>query len=265
MFRVFRQVVGGVCWSVTAIVLSGFAVAQVPGKSSAAPADVFSSVHDRLSDAADRTLAASLATQAWMSATNKPPISRAEIPDVQGSPVLKLRAAIHRVEELRPVLEPILREEGLPVELSAVVLVESGGVTTALSPKGARGVWQLMPDTARRYGLKVGVGHDDRTDVVKSTHAASRYLKDLYATFADWSLALAAYNAGELKVMKAMKRGESRDYRSISGGGLLPLETRNYVPAVFGAMNRLQYVTDNLGGPASKHTRVVYAFSGAGE
>jgi hypothetical protein len=70
-------------------------------------------------------------------------------------PAARVRAAIKRVDQLRPIIEPILREESVPPELSAVVLVESGGSITALSPKGARGVWQFMPDTARRYGLVV--------------------------------------------------------------------------------------------------------------
>lgn len=263
MLRAIRHFVVTVCRCIAALLLSGFAIAQVAGTSSAIPADVFSSVHERLSEAADRTLAASLANQVWISAESKP-AKRGEITNVEENPVLKLRAAIHRVKELRPVMEPILREGGLPVELSAVVLVESGGVTTALSPKGARGVWQLMPDTARRYGLAVDAVHDDRTDVVKSTRAAGRYLRDLYATFGDWSLALAAYNAGELTVTAAMKRAESRDFRSISDNGLLPIETQNYVPAVRAAMNRLQYVASLPDGGQSKGTRVVYA-SAAGE
>lgn len=262
MLRTFRPLVVAVA-CIAVLVLPRIASAQAPAISSGAP-DIFSSVHESLSEAADRALAASLANQAWMSAASKP-VKRAEITGLEESPVLKLRAAIQRLGQLRPVLELILREEGLPVELSAVVLVESGGVTTALSPKGARGVWQLMPDTARRYGLSVDDVHDDRTDVVKSTRAAGRYLKDLYATFGDWSLALAAYNAGELTVMKAMKRAESRDFRSIRGGGALPRETRNYVPAVLAAMNRLQYAAGNLVGPPSRGARVVYALSGAGE
>ena len=263
MFKPFRQLVFAVFWCITALVLSGFAIAQARA-TSAEPADVFSLVHESLSEAADRALATSLANQGWMNEANKP-AKRAEIVGVGESPVRKLQAGIHRVKQLQPVLEPILREEGLPLELNAVVLVESGGVTTALSPKGARGIWQFMPDTARRYGLAVDAGHDDRTDIVKSTHAAGRYLRDLYATFGDWSLTLAAYNAGELRVMNAMKQAESRDFRSISGRGLLPLETRNYVPAVMAAMSRLQYETGNLGGSPSKGVRVVYALSGAGE
>lgn len=264
MLRTLRQLVVEFSWCIAAIVLSGFAVAQVPANSHVEPADVFSSIHESLSEAADRALAASLANQVWMAAANKS-TQGPEILGVEESPVRKLRAAILRVEKLRSVLEPILREEGVPIELSGVVLVESGGLTTALSTKGARGVWQFMPDTARRYGLAVDAGHDDRTDLVKSTRAASRYLRDLYARFGDWSLVLAAYNAGELAVTDAIKKAKSRDFGSISDRGFLPLETRNYVPAVMAAMNRLQYVAGPLVGTKSKGTRVVYALSGAGE
>jgi hypothetical protein len=245
-------------------VLCGFAIAQAAATPFAEPADVFRSVNQSLSATADRALAASLANHVWKGTANKL-AKRAQITGVEDSPVRKLQAGIHRVEEIRPILEPILREEGLPVELSAVVLVESGGVNTALSPKGARGIWQLMPATARRYGLAVGASRDDRTDVVRSTHAAGRYLRDLYATFGDWSLTLAAYNAGELTIRNAMKWAGARDFRTISGSGLLPVETQNYVPAVMAAMNRLQYEVGDMGGSPSNGARVVYAFSGAGE
>jgi membrane-bound lytic murein transglycosylase D len=84
------------------------------------------------------------------------------------------RTAFSRVEALRPQLEPILHEEGIPEELLAVVLIESGGQQEALSRKGALGLWQLMPETARRYGLVVTPEVDERVDVQKSTRAASR-------------------------------------------------------------------------------------------
>lgn len=246
-----------------AVALSGIAVGQTG--SPLATKDFFSSIHENLIEAADSTLAAALVNQAWMNARTPSARDGQDSANVIKNPVLQIRSAIDRVNELRPTLEPILREEGLPAELSAVVLVESGGVTTALSRKGARGTWQLMPDTARRYGLAVDAGRDDRMDVVKSTHAAGRYLRDLYAMFGDWSLALAAYNAGEITVTTAMKLAESRDFRSISDSGLLPLETRNYVPAVRAAMNRLQYVAGLPDGGQSKSIRVVYALSGPGE
>jgi soluble lytic murein transglycosylase-like protein len=145
-----------------------------------------------------------------------------------------LSSAVERVQRLRPLIEPILRQEGVPPELSAIVLIESGGEPTALSPKGARGLWQLMPDTARRYGLVVSRVRDDRLDVLKSTHAAARYLRDLRARFGNWSAAPAAYNAGEQVVNDVLRRSGGSDFQSISRH--LPNETRNYVPAVLAAM-----------------------------
>jgi membrane-bound lytic murein transglycosylase D len=141
------------------------------------------------------------------------------------------------MQALRPTLEPILREEGVPPQMAAVVLVESGGRMTALSPKGARGLWQIMPDTARRYGLVVSDAVDERLDPYKSTRAAARYLRDLYTQFGDWPLALAAYNAGEDAVQRALVRASSRDFHSIARLGTLPLETQNYVPAVLNAID----------------------------
>ena len=173
-----------------------------------------------------------------------------------------LRQAIERVQALRPAIEPILREEGIPREMSAVVLIESGGRTTALSPKGARGLWQIMPATARRYGLVVTNVVDERVDPYKSTRAAARYLHDLYTQFGDWPLALAAYNAGEDAVGRAIDRASRRDFTSIARAGLLPLETRNYVPAVLSAITFLngtdgRYLTARAG--KSAIDAVVYA------
>lgn len=148
-----------------------------------------------------------------------------------------VRRAVARVTELRSVLTPILHEEGIPGEIAALVLVESAGQPTALSPKGARGIWQFMPDTARRYGLAVTADHDERIDVAKSTVAAARYLHDLYNRFGDWQLALAAYNAGEQTVERAVARTGHGDFFRIDR--VLPEETRNYVPAVMHAMELL--------------------------
>ena len=146
-----------------------------------------------------------------------------------------LGSAVARVEVLRLAMDPILRGEGVPVELAAVVLVESGGNTFALSPKGARGLWQLMPDTARRYGLVVDGVTDERLNMEKSTRAAARYLSDLHLQFGSWSLALAAYNTGEQNIRRAIDRSRSTEFAVLSSLGRLPLETRNYVPAVMAA------------------------------
>ena len=130
----------------------------------------------------------------------------------------------------------IFRELGVPVALLEVAQVESNWKPFALSPKGAFGLWQLMPATARRYGLRVNGTRDDRADAEKSTRVAARYLSDLHLRFGDWALALAAYNAGEDAVEKAMERGKSRDFWSLSQKSLLPAETRAYVPAVLGSV-----------------------------
>jgi membrane-bound lytic murein transglycosylase B len=148
-----------------------------------------------------------------------------------------VRRAVARVTELRPVLTPILHEQGIPDEIAALVLVESAGQPTARSPKGARGIWQFMPDTARRYGLSVTADLDERIEVVKSTVAAARYLHDLYRRFGDWRLAFAAYNAGEQTVQRAVARTGHGDFLRIERA--LPEETRNYVPAVMRATKLL--------------------------
>ena len=151
------------------------------------------------------------------------------------SPLLSSRPQL--TPETRRWLERILAAEGVPVELLAVGWVESQFDSQALSPKGARGVWQLMPETARRYGLEVSRGRDDRTDPARSTRAAARHLTELYAKFGDWLLALAAYNAGGERVEAALARAGSRDFRQVSRW--LPKETQEYVPAVLGAMGKL--------------------------
>ncbi|MCX6616871.1 MAG: lytic transglycosylase domain-containing protein [Acidobacteria bacterium] len=127
----------------------------------------------------------------------------------------------------------ILAQEGLPADLLGVAKVESNFNPLALSPRSARGVWQLIPETARRFGLRVDGGVDERVDVERSTRAAARYLKELYTMFGDWKLALAGYNAGEKRVQSAQARTGSRDFARLAS--LLPRETRYYVPSVLAA------------------------------
>lgn len=129
---------------------------------------------------------------------------------VEASSISRTSHAVERLNLLRPVVEPILRSRGVPVDLTAVILVESGARTNALSPKGARGLWQLMPNTARRYGLRVDYIEDDRLNLSMATDAAAQYLHDLYAQFGDWKLALAAYNTGEANVGTAISKAHTR-------------------------------------------------------
>jgi membrane-bound lytic murein transglycosylase D len=203
--------------------------------------DVFGMYQIALSTAAGKILATPDAHPVESLSNNRSPMQAPEHSallrklDERSGPNQEL----NRIQQLRAILEPILREEGVPTELAAVVFVESRGQATALSPKGALGIWQFMPDTARRYGLVVTPRFDERLDIYKSTRAAARYLRDLHIQFGDWSLALAGYNAGEDKVQRAIDRTSSHDYIAIARRGMLPPETRNYVPAVLKAMEAM--------------------------
>jgi hypothetical protein len=157
----------------------------------------------------------------------------------------------------------VFREEGVPVTLLRIAQVESNWKPFALSPKGAFGLWQLMPVTARRYGLRVDAMGDDRADADKSTRAAARYLRDLHLRFGDWALTLAAYNAGEDAVQRAIDRGASRDFWNLSGRKLLPAETRAYVPAVLAVIDPFGAERTLVLGPKADGkfvaSRIVYA------
>ncbi len=207
--------------------------------------EAFSTFHQALSATANDLLASAqrptevVSRQLDASPGSGPGFVSAQRSGRKASPTIQFERAVERVQELQPVLEPILREEGVPQQMAAVVLVESGGTSWALSPKGARGLWQFMPDTARRYGLVVTASLDERLDPYKSTRAAARYLRDLYSQFGNWPLALAAYNAGEDTVQRAVERTSSHDFNSIARLGILPLETRSYVPAVLNAIGFL--------------------------
>jgi membrane-bound lytic murein transglycosylase B len=232
--------------------------------------DAFSAYHQALSGAADGLLAAT--AQPATASQPQGAVVNTRRPDDHvlhqfanrywGGQQENVRRAVERVALLRPTLDPILHQEGIPVEVAALVLVESGGRAMALSPKGALGLWQFMPQTARRYGLVVTPVLDERVDVVKSTHAAAHYLRDLYSQFGDWNLAFAAYNAGAGAVQRAMQRGAS-DFEAMSNGRQLPLETRSYVPAVLSAARllggALPSQTRSPNGPGK--LRVTYADS----
>lgn len=140
-----------------------------------------------------------------------------------------------RLAAYKSMMEQVFREEGVPDWLLAVGFVESGYNPAALSPKGALGIWQFMPATGERYGLRLTPFGDERQHPQKSTRAAARYLRDLYALFGDWELALAAYNAGEGRVVRVMRRTGARTFREMAARGLLPAETIHYVPAVLAA------------------------------
>jgi membrane-bound lytic murein transglycosylase D len=126
-------------------------------------------------------------------------------------------------------LKSVFKEVGIPPELVWVAEVESGFDRRALSPVGAAGLFQLMPDTARRFGLSLWP-FDQRYQTKPSATASARYLKYLYEHFRDWRLALAAYNAGEGTVQKLLDHYNDAGYDTVAGH--LPAETQMYVPRV---------------------------------
>jgi membrane-bound lytic murein transglycosylase D len=134
-----------------------------------------------------------------------------------------------------PLMTQIFRDDGLPEDLVFVSLIESGFNPYAYSRSHAVGAWQFMKGTGLKYGLRIDRYIDERRDVVKSTHAAAAYLKDLYAMFNSWPLALASYNGGEGRVGRAMKRTNAEDFWELRTTRHLHPETRNYVPKFMAA------------------------------
>jgi len=129
-----------------------------------------------------------------------------------------------------PRLCAILGEHGLPPDLALLPVVESGFWPTARGRSGERGLWQLRRATARRFGLVVNARRDDRLHPERATRAAARYLVLLYARYGEWPLALAAYNAGERRVDRALARGRRADFWQLADRRLLPRTSRECVP-----------------------------------
>ena len=129
----------------------------------------------------------------------------------------------------------IFAERGLPRDLVYMAAVESGYKTSAYSRARARGIFQFIAPTARRYGLRVDYWVDERSDPELSARAAAAYMEKLYDEFGDWYLALAAYNAGEGTIRKAIRRTGKRDFWELARTRYLRRETKNHVPAILAA------------------------------
>ena len=143
-----------------------------------------------------------------------------------------------------PIFEEVLAYYDLPQELKYLPVIESALNPRAVSRAGATGLWQFMYSTGKMYGLEIGSYIDERRDPIKSSHAAARFLKDLYKTFGDWTLVIAAYNCGPGNVNKAIRRsGGKRNYWDIYYR--LPRETRGYVPAFIAASYTMNYYEEH--------------------
>lgn len=139
-----------------------------------------------------------------------------------------------------PMIERILDENGLPLELKYLAIVESALNPIALSRAGACGLWQFMLPTGKIYDLEINSMVDERRNPEKATYAACRYMKDMYAIYGDWNLVIASYNCGPGNVNKAIRRaGGKKDYWAIYD--YLPRETRSYVPLFIAATYAMNY------------------------
>ena len=160
---------------------------------------------------------------------------------------------LERSQAYLPHVRRVFTKYGLPQDLVLLPFVESGYNVRAYSWAGAGGMWQFMRGTGRLYGLKSDWWIDERRDPYKSTDAAARHLRDLYDKFGDWYLALAAYNAGEGKISRALKQAKCDDFfelteknRKLSRRNRLKRETRHYVPK-FIAISKIFQNLDTLG------------------
>lgn len=147
-----------------------------------------------------------------------------------------IQTSLIRSGKYKALIDKALAAEKLPKGLAYLPVIESAYLPTLTSRAGAYGIWQFMPDTAREYGMRVDWWIDERADPERSTVAAARYLKDLHRMFDDWALALAAYNCGPGRVRRTLKEAGATTFWELLDQGLLPKETRGYVPTFYATL-----------------------------
>ena len=143
-----------------------------------------------------------------------------------------VETGLRRAGRYRGMISRVLREEGMPQDLIYLAQAESAFQPLALSRAGARGIWQFVAWRGNEYGLRHTWWVDDRQDPEKATRAAAQHLRDLYAAFGDWYLAMAAYNCGPGNVQKGIERTGYADFWELYRRNALPRETKNYVPII---------------------------------
>ncbi len=147
-----------------------------------------------------------------------------------------IQTSLLRSGKYRKLIDGVLEEMDLPKGLAYLPVIESAYLPNLTSRAGAYGIWQFMPDTAREYGLRVDWWVDERADPERSTRAAASFLKNLYRQFNDWSLALAAYNAGPGRVRRALEATGATTFWELLEQSAVPKETRGYVPTFYATL-----------------------------
>jgi peptidoglycan lytic transglycosylase D len=141
-----------------------------------------------------------------------------------------MKRYLERAGRYLPMVQTVVLENGMPVDLSYLFMLESGANPGARSPANALGMWQFMPATARSYGMRVDSWVDERLDPQRSTEAAMLYLKDLFGMFGCWRLALSAYNSGENRLNRVLCQEDADEYGEICSSKRLNKETREFWP-----------------------------------
>lgn len=136
----------------------------------------------------------------------------------------------------KTLIQDVLMEHDVPPELYYLAMIESGFARHARSHAQAVGIWQFITPTGRMYGLRIDREVDERRDVIRATRAAARHLRDLYEKFGTWYLAMAAYNAGEARIQRAVRVGRTKNFWALAKRNLIPRETIDYIPKFQAAM-----------------------------
>ena len=169
------------------------------------------------------------------------------------------RATMARGARYLPQLRQLMVDAGLPPDLALLPAVESGFEPRARGRRGELGLWQLRPATARRLGLVVNSRRDDRVDPARSTRAAARYLRFLHARYRDWPLTLAAYNAGEGRIDRALARFPHASFWELAASGHLPRKSQDYVPRFLVVVRLAEHVQACAPQPSVGQVRVAAA------